>query len=76
MTKLEVGKKYRTELNHIAHVLFKQPEDVQDPYPFVGYVYINGPTSFGPKDFKMGVCWKEDGLCGTEMYCSIIGEAK
>ncbi len=69
--KIQINTWYITELGYSALVCYKQPEDVQDPYPYVGFVEVVGDHD---DSYKAGVAWSEDGLCGTEMFHTIVRE--
>ena len=64
--KIELGKEYKTIMNHQAVVLYIQPEHIIDDFPIVGYVEIDR--------VKIGVSWSMIGLAGEDMIYDLIGD--
>lgn len=67
--QLAVQKKYTTTSGFVAHILFVQPHDVVDEYPFVGFVvHDTAPAE------KYGMNWSRDGRCGESTAFDILKE--
>lgn len=64
--KIELKKEYVTGAHQKAVILYRQPSDVQDEYPLVGYVVTEGG--------KIGVCWSNDGYGAESIAFDLIGE--
>lgn len=70
---LAVGKTYKTVSGIPAKITYRQPDDVEDAFPFVGHtIYANGYSSIDPIQ-KNGHSWATDGR-SSDSYAFDITE--
>ena len=64
--KIELNKEYTTGAHYRAVVTYQQPPDVQDEFPLIGHVEVEG--------VKLGMCWTKDGWAGESLAMDITGD--